>query len=1064
MAFEEKSSKSISQLNRLDQVCDRFERAWKEGSSPRIEDYLVQVAEAERAELLRELLSVEIYHRLQRGEKPAADEYLTRFPQLDRAALEAELAVGPSSRQADPLGATVQQTPSGGMTPPGPGVRVRYLGDYELLEEVARGGMGVVYKARQISLNRIVGVKMILAGLLATKADHDRFHSEAQAAAILDHPNIVPVYEVGEFEGQHYFSMGYVDGQSLTARLTDGPMPPKEAAELVAEVARAVEYAHRHGVIHRDIKPSNIIIDSTGRPRITDFGLAKRVDSRSELTATGQVLGTPSYMAPEQAAGQIDVVGPAADVYALGALLYTSLTGRPPFQAATSLETLQQVLDREPLALRQINPAVPRDLETIVLMCLEKSIPRRYASAEAFADDLRRYLEGRPILARPVGRLGHAWRWCRRQPVVACLIAGVVLTLVAGIVGTSRGMVEARRQAFAADQARDKAQKRLRQIEKSNEIVLSIFKDIDIRKIRQGPDPLEAVLAQRLLKVVEELHGEVVGEPLMVARLQNRLGETLMGLGHAKAAVPLLEKCRQTYVTESGEDDPETLASMMNLGMAYQFAGELNKAFPLLEETLKRRKVILGPDHLDTIDSMNSLGIVYRAAGKLALAVPMFEETLKLYRIKLGADDPNTLTSMNNLAAAYQAAGQLDRALPLFEETLKRRKVSPGPDDFDTLMSMNNLGQAYQAAGRLDLALPLLEETLKRRKIRLGPNHPDTLRSMSNLGHAYQAARKLDLALPLFKEALEVRKATLGPDHPDTLTSMNNLAAAYQAAGMNDLALPLMEETLRLIRIKLPPDHPYTLACMNNLAMAYQAARKSDLALPLLEETLKLIRAKLGPEHSYTLMSMDNLGLAYQAAGKVDQALPLLQAAAVGMEKHQFPESADVVVANLINCCERMQHFDEAERWRRKWAAVVRQRSGPDSMPYADELAMLGRNLLAQQNWHKAEEVLRECLAIREKLQPEAWNTFNTRALLGGALLGHKEYAQAEPLLRQGYLGMKQRAATIPPPFRSYLTDALTRLVQLYDAWGKTDEAVIWRKELDAAKELARLKPEPEGK
>ena len=203
------------------------------------------------------------------------------------------------------------------------GATIRYLGDYELVEEIARGGMGVVYKALQVSLNRIVAVKMILAGLLATKADHDRFHAEAQAAAVLDHPNIVPIFEVGEHEGQHYFSMGYVDGESLATRLAEGPLPPNEAAELVATVAGAVEYAHRQGVIHRDIKPSNILIDSKGRPRVTDFGLAKRVNGGSDLTTTGQVLGTPSYMAPEQAAGQINAIGPAADVYALGgAALY----------------------------------------------------------------------------------------------------------------------------------------------------------------------------------------------------------------------------------------------------------------------------------------------------------------------------------------------------------------------------------------------------------------------------------------------------------------------------------------------------------------------------------------------------------------------------------------------------------------------------------------------------------------------------------------------------------------------------------------------------------------------
>jgi serine/threonine-protein kinase len=387
MASEKKTSQSISQLNRLNRLCDRFERAWREGSSPRIEDYLVQVADAERAELLQELLSLEIHYRRQRGELPTADEYLSRFPQLDRAALEAELVSEPSSIHANPLAATVQGTPSRRIAPPGPGVRVRYLGDYELLQEVAHGGMGVVYKARQLSLNRLVAVKMILAGELATQEAHDRFHAEAEAAAALDHPNIVPVFEVGEYEGQHYFSMSYVDGQSLAARLADGPLPPREAAELVVTVAEAVEYAHQRGVIHRDIKPSNILIDCHGRPRVTDFGLAKQVDRGSELTATGQALGTPSYMAPEQAAGQINAVSPASDVYGLGALLYALLTGRPPFQAATPLETLTQVVAREPVPPRRLNPAVPKDLETISLKCLEKAIPRRYPSAQALADD-----------------------------------------------------------------------------------------------------------------------------------------------------------------------------------------------------------------------------------------------------------------------------------------------------------------------------------------------------------------------------------------------------------------------------------------------------------------------------------------------------------------------------------------------------------------------------------------------------------------------------------------------------------------------------------------------------
>jgi len=445
------SSAYLSRGLRANRVCDQFEAACKAGTHPRIDEFLTGIPRDEWPELLRELLILDIHYRRQLGESPTPDGYRAEYPTLELDPFADLFVERTQASPSSPAGATVQVTPSDAQVPSGELPRIRYLGDYELVAEIARGGMGVVYKARQISLNRIVAVKMILAGILATKADHDRFHSEAQAAALLDHPNIVPIFEVGEHEGQHYFSMGYVDGQSLAARLAEGPLPPKEAAELVATVAEAVEYAHRQGVIHRDIKPSNILIDNKGRPRITDFGLAKRVGSGSDLTAAGQVLGTPSYMPPEQAAGQINIVGPAADVYSLGALLYAMLASRPPFQAATPQETLRQVIQSEPVALRQLNPGVPRDLETIALKCLEKPIPRRYATAQALAEDLRRYLEGRPILARPVGQLEHAWRWCRRQPVVASLIAATTFALVAGIVVSCYFGVLATQNAIDAD-------------------------------------------------------------------------------------------------------------------------------------------------------------------------------------------------------------------------------------------------------------------------------------------------------------------------------------------------------------------------------------------------------------------------------------------------------------------------------------------------------------------------------------------------------------------------------------------------------------------------------------
>jgi WD40 repeat protein/tRNA A-37 threonylcarbamoyl transferase component Bud32 len=314
---------------------------------------------------------------------------------------------------------------------------VRYFGDYELLEEIARGGMGVVYKARQVSLNRAVALKMILAGRLATEDDVRRFHLEAEAAANLDDPGIVPIYEVGEYEGQHYFSMGFVEGESLADKVASGPLPVRQAAWLVRSVAESVQYAHDRGVIHRDLKPANVLLDRQGKPRITDFGLAKTVREDRGLTATGQVMGTPSYMPPEQAAGRAPEIGPASDVYALGAILYCLLTGRPPFQASSRTYTLLQVMEKEPVSPRQLNGAVPRDLETIALRCLQKEPRKRYSSARDLADDLGRYLDGKPIVARPVGPPERVWRWCRRNPALAAMtMTAILTTLVLAITAT----------------------------------------------------------------------------------------------------------------------------------------------------------------------------------------------------------------------------------------------------------------------------------------------------------------------------------------------------------------------------------------------------------------------------------------------------------------------------------------------------------------------------------------------------------------------------------------------------------------------------------------------------
>jgi WD40 repeat protein/serine/threonine protein kinase len=347
---------------------------------------------------------------------------------------------------------------------------LRYFGDYELLEELARGGMGVIYKARQVSLNRVVALKMILAGQLASPAEVQRFRMEAEAAANLDHPNIVPIYEVGEHEGQHYFSMKLIEGTNLAQEISrkgaKAAKPEQAGASslrslrlcvrLLEDVARAVHYAHQRGILHRDLKPGNILIDGKGQPHITDFGLAKRIESGPGLTQSGAIVGTPSYMAPEQALATKGLTT-AADVYSLGAILYELLTGQPPFQEATPLDTLLQVLEKEPQRPRKLNPAVDRDLETICLKCLEKEPARRYGSAAALAEDLERWLAGEPIQARRSSAWERVAKWARRRPAIAALAAVSSVSALALLILAGFLWLKAEQQARAVrdlDEAR----------------------------------------------------------------------------------------------------------------------------------------------------------------------------------------------------------------------------------------------------------------------------------------------------------------------------------------------------------------------------------------------------------------------------------------------------------------------------------------------------------------------------------------------------------------------------------------------------------------------------------
>jgi serine/threonine protein kinase len=450
-------SHGLDQTELLDSITSRFESAWKEalhgGIPPTVETFLESVSEAEREALRGRLSALEEKYRRLADSAAAQSATLTWQDGQPRSpptlATPVTGTVGRAAASEDAALATTDGPSSG--SPPTTPVSWPHVPGYEIECELGRGGMGVVYRARQTDLQRRVALKMILAGGHASPSQLARFRAEARAEARLQHPNIVQVYEIGEHNGVPYFSLEYVDGGNLGQWAGRQPQPPRDAAHLVETLARATNYAHERGVIHRDLKPANILLSfsrehaasasggalaacsrlNEALPKIGDFGLAKFVDDESTATRTGTVIGTPSYMAPEQALGRQRDIGPATDVYSLGAILYELLVGRPPFLAATMIDTVEQVRTEEPVAPTRLQPKLPRDLETICLKCLHKDARRRYARALELAEDLRRFLAGEPIQARPARTAERLWRWCQRNPRVAGLTAAVALLLIA---------------------------------------------------------------------------------------------------------------------------------------------------------------------------------------------------------------------------------------------------------------------------------------------------------------------------------------------------------------------------------------------------------------------------------------------------------------------------------------------------------------------------------------------------------------------------------------------------------------------------------------------------------
>lgn len=692
----------------------------------------------------------------------------------------------------------------------------RQFGDYLLIEEIARGGMGVVYKAIQRKLRRTVALKMILAGELATSSAVQRFHVEAEAAARLDHPGIVPIYEVGDVDGQHYFSMGYVDGGSLAGKLAAGPLTPVDAARYVRKIADAVAYAHAHGVIHRDLKPSNVLLDSTGEPKISDFGVAKQVDSgegSSGSTATGEILGTPSYMPPEQAGGRVGQVGPVSDVYSIGAILYSLVTGRPPFQAAAVVDTLMQVLEKEVVPPRQLNDGVPKDLQTICLKCLRKEPARRYQSAGELRDEIDRFLNGVPIVARPVGRAERLARWCRRKPALAGMSATLLVVSAVGIAAVFVFWRRAERNLVEASEQRTIAERRLRD---TQEIVNRYFTEVSENVLlnKPGMQDLRNQLYRRALEYYQRFVEEEKQNPALQMELANAyvrlasINDTLMST--ERRSEQLFEQATQIYerfLAQTPDDVPlrRRMASAYNqLAVQQDLAQGTDKGKATFDRALELSKQLIAqPDHPVDDDILYA-----RIAGNLALWQQLRGERVEAKR--------------NMLQIIESQKALLKRPLDPKIRSRVQSQLASIYINLAAICEATREGVTFN-----ERAAELLEP--------LCAANPSDMRLANNLGHVYYnngatlgmlgdhvAAERSVLKSNAIVERLIVEHPTLGEYRWDIVRNYTELSRIAGAAGRKPQAIAYMEtglKTLDLMMLEQPDELRHRVAMVERLVM-----------------------------------------------------------------------------------------------------------------------------------------------------------------------------------------------------------------------------------------------------
>jgi tetratricopeptide (TPR) repeat protein len=972
------------------------------------------------------------------------------------------------------------------------------LGAYELIDVAGRGAQGIVYRAREPETGRIVALKRLIGGPLASEPMRARFAREALVDAALSHPNVVGVYDVSDADGQPLLSMEWIEGAPIdrwAAREGGARRPIREIVEVFLKVCEGVRHAHQRGVIHRDLKPSNILVDASGEPHVLDFGLARLAgpgsDAATRLTRSEGFIGTLAYSSPEQLRGERDAIDVRCDVYALGVVLHQLLAGRLPFEDLGDLGAMVEAIRHtEPPRPSSLNAEVDADLDAVVARAMAKEQERRYQSVEALGTDLARWRDGLAVEARRGNRWYVLRKTLRRHRVVAIASALVVFSLAAGITGTTLGLVRAEQRRADAEAARTQTQQvsdfqaemlsgiapeamgrgirqRFREQVRAGlerqyigefpdrrartpqEVEAELATFDQLAGLAQAPDVARRVMDEFVLaRAADTLEERFADQPLVRAQLHRALGETYQTLGLYEAAEPHLRATMEIHLRARGAGHPNTLVSINNLGQLLSQRGKPAEAERYYRTAIEGLRRVLGDDHPNTLTSIANMGAALLEQGKPAEAEGYYREALERRRRVLGDDDPGTLSAINGMGYWFERQGRLDEAEPYFRDALDGLRRVLGDDHPLTLTSINNVGYLLRRQGRLDEAEPYHREALERSRRLHGDEHPDTLRSFGNLGLLLVAQGRLAEAEPYCRQALEGHYRVLGNDHPSTLGSMINMGRLLERQGQMAEAERYFRAALVGCRRVLSDDHEYTLGSMTGLGVLLRDRGELAEAEPCLREALEGYRRVLGNGHPDTLRSMIDLGILLRARGKLPEAEVVTQEA-VGIcrakpdqqrsgHEREYARSLEV----LAQICRDRGRRGDAVALLREALAILR-----DGLPHHLELTELqceiALDLWALGQLDEAEEAASQAIAVcraNAEQQRSGRERLACASVLAVRARIHRDrgqYPEGVTLLRESLMIARE----VVPERHPALAFALHHIADDLRAMGALDEA-----------------------